>query len=135
MESTVRAGFYQNRCGEIFALVEDRRDKRSVYRFIENIERMRYSPEDVAEEAERGFDGFSEFDPYEHGGLSFGEVAFEITDSEEYRLIAEFCDNLSGFVPENMDERAKALFGPLMETVFNNPKSDPHEEQLCFFAA
>lgn len=135
MNTVITTDFYQHRSGEICALVEERGDKKSIYRFIENIERMRYTPEAVAEEAQRGFDGFSVYDPYDHEGLSFGEIEFNITDSEDYKLIAEFCDKLAGFVPENMDERARELFGPLMQTVLVNGITEIHSEQLCFFAA
>ena len=135
MKSYIATAIYQNRCGEICALVEDCRDGSCVYRLIENIERIPYSPEDIAEEVERGFDGFASFDPYEHGGYSFSEVAWEISDGGDYRLIAEFCDNVSKFDPESMNDAARALLLP-KEHYYEKIGAAPAEEcQLCFFAA
>ena len=135
MENYIATAIYQNKRGEMCALVEDYSAGECIYRFIENIERIDYSAEDIAEEAERGFDGFDAFDPYDYGGYSFGEVAFNLTENEDYKLIAEFCDNVSHFDTECMDERARALFAPLMKTSYRKGVCDIHEEQICFFAA
>lgn len=140
MENRTVVSFYQNNAGEICALAEDYKDGRYIYRLVENIERMNFSSENIGEEVSRGFDDFSEFNPSEFSGLTFGEIAFEITEGEEYRLVAEFSDNISGFVPENMDNRAKELFEPLMDSAysaFEKTVYSPsvHESQICFFAA
>ena len=132
--------FYQNRAGELCALAEVVRDGEHVYRLIENIEKMKFTSENIEEQARRGFDDFSEYNPYDFGGISFGEIALEITEGEDFKLVAEFADNISGFVPENMDRLAVELFAPLMEGYANKPAApvrptSVHEEQLCFFAA
>ena len=115
MENCIVTAIYQNKNGEISALVEDMRDGACVCRLVENIERIPYTSENIAEEAERGFDWFSEFDPYEHEGISFGEAKYNITENEDYKLIAEFFGNVSEFVPDNMNDTARALFLPLIQ--------------------
>ena len=136
MENYIATAIYQNRAGEMCALVEDYRDGQTVYRFIENIERVNYSPENIAEEAERGFDGFAAFDPYSYGGYSFREIAEEIEEGGEYREIASFSDNVSSFTPANMDAAAIKLFAPLMDEYYEKSRANSvHTEQLCFFAA
>ena len=136
MENYIATAIYQNRSGEICALVEEHFSGECIYRLIENIERISYAPQDIAEEAERGFDGFSAFDPYKYGGYSFGEIAEEITCGGDYRLIAEFSDNVAEFIPDNMNAAAVKLFAPLMNDYYEkNRDNSAHTEQLCFFAA
>ena len=109
MENYIATSIYQNRSGEICALVEEHFSGECIYRLIENIERISYAPQDIAE---------------------------EITCGGDYRLIAEFSDNVAEFIPENMNAAAVKLFAPLMNDYYEkNRDNSAHTEQLCFFAA
>lgn len=140
MENYTVTSLYQNRAGELCALVEQGIGGSVIYRIVENIERVGYSSDMLIEEAERGFDGYAPFRPHDFGGYSFAEVAYGIEEESDYRLIARIEDNAAEVLPNNMDSLARSLLSPLIpDFTAAHPEfrhSEPSESyQLSFFAA
>ena len=140
MENYTVTSLYQNKGGELCALVEQSIDGSVIYRIVENIERVGYSSEMLIEEAERGFDGYATFCSFDYGGYSFAEVAYGIEEESDYRLIARIEDNVAEVLTDNMNAVAKSLLSPLIPdftaTLPEFSYTEPCESyQLSFFAA
>ena len=90
----INTAFYQNACGELFAVVTliDENGKEE-YRFIPGIERIHYSAESLFDEAKHGFPGHRTIDLIYAGKYIYNYLGLDPEDG---------CTDINDMIDENL---------------------------------